>query len=478
LFNPTPQRAAQPAWSPDALLKPVPKGDGRFASQDWEDVPRLDYHTEQFRQLAVRDPARVVEDASGFETWQPKQVGAGKFLNEAEALKAEAAEAANAALRAREGEPGEGESTDLLRDESAASEDFQPASDPIAGQASDEATEALAEQDDSARHESAPAMHADPLMADVQDTEATPESMPAAADASTPEEAPADEMSTAQTPLDEDGTVNEAGAPEAPPALLDSEAVQQACEAARQEGHAQGLQAGHAAGLEEAGAQARETLEAALMQADVDKTQALQALREELEGELEPIKQQLAKLIEQTQALVAKPDALYEPLKRLSLHLAEQLVLGELNLSSGPIQRLIQRCLDELDLHGNPTMVVELNPQDKARLQDHVSELAQNLSLQAVHTLQPGSVRVIVNDTMVEDLVGPRLEALARGLLVQPEAWREKSPFFRQPLAQRDTEVQDAPARASAAPTAPSGFDGDALRAGGAPEEDRGEHDA
>jgi hypothetical protein len=87
-----------------------------------------------------------------------------------------------------------------------------------------------------------------------------------------------------------------------------------------------------------------------------------------------------------------------------------------------------------------------------------VSELSQNMSLQAVQTLQPGSVRVIVNDTMVEDLVGNRLEALARGLLVQPEAWREQSPFFRQPLAQRDAEVQDAHSRAGTAPAASAGF--------------------
>jgi hypothetical protein len=36
---------------------------------------------------------------------------------------------------------------------------------------------------------------------------------------------------------------------------------------------------------------------------------------------------------------------------------------------------------------------------------------------------------------------------LARSLLVQPEVWRDQSPFFRQPLAQRDSEVQDAAAR-------------------------------
>lgn len=56
-------------------------------------------------------------------------------------------------------------------------------------------------------------------------------------------------------------------------------------------------------------------------------------------------------------------------------------------------------------------------------------------------------MRVIVNDTQVEDLVGHRLEALAHGLLTQPEQWREQSPFFRQPLAQRDTDVEDATQR-------------------------------
>jgi hypothetical protein len=56
-------------------------------------------------------------------------------------------------------------------------------------------------------------------------------------------------------------------------------------------------------------------------------------------------------------------------------------------------------------------------------------------------------VRVIANDTQVEDLVQTRLQALAHSLLGQPEVWREQSSFFNQPLAQRDTEVTDAASR-------------------------------
>jgi hypothetical protein len=41
--------------------------------------------------------------------------------------------------------------------------------------------------------------------------------------------------------------------------------------------------------------------------------------------------------------------------------------------------------------------------------------------------LQRGSVRVSVNDTVVEDLIEHRLEALARRVLAQPDAWLKQS---------------------------------------------------
>ena len=64
--------------------------------------------------------------------------------------------------------------------------------------------------------------------------------------------------------------------------------------------------------------------------------------------------------------------------------------------------------------------------------------------------MQAGSVRVISDDTQVDDLITNRLEGLAHSLLGQPEMWKEKSPFFRQPLAQRESEVQDVRQRLTA----------------------------
>jgi flagellar biosynthesis/type III secretory pathway protein FliH len=136
-------------------------------------------------------------------------------------------------------------------------------------------------------------------------------------------------------------------------------------------------------------------------------------------------------------------------LKRLSVHLAEQLVLAELNLSGASIERLIQRCLDELSSHSHQSITVELNSQDKARLQELSGEMFNNIQLHAVSSMQPGSVRVITDDTQVDDLIGHRLEALAQNLLAQPELWREQSPFFKQPWAQRDSDFEDVRQRPS-----------------------------
>ena len=100
-------------------------------------------------------------------------------------------------------------------------------------------------------------------------------------------------------------------------------------------------------------------------------------------------------------------------------------------------------------MHGQPAITVELNPQDKARLEDIGGDVIKQLQLQSVPGLHPGSVRLLVNDSQIEDLIEHRLQAMANRLLNQPEQWREQSAFFRQPLAQRDGQVEDVPPRVS-----------------------------
>ena len=222
--------------------------------------------------------------------------------------------------------------------------------------------------------------------------------------------------------------------------VLDSEALQQACDEAYQ----RGLQEGLAQAQLQAQTQLEEALASARLDAQAQQDAALAAQRQSLEQRMDADLDLLREVTQRLEACTENSAQFFEPLKRLSVHIAEQLVLAELNVSGNAIERLVQRCLDELNLHGSQPVTVELHSQDKARLEDMAGDLLQQIRLHAAPGLQPGSVRVVVNDTQVEDLIQHRLEALAHALLGQPEAWREKSPFFKQPLSQRDSEVQDA----------------------------------
>ena len=211
-----------------------------------------------------------------------------------------------------------------------------------------------------------------------------------------------------------------------------------------QAGQAQGHESGKLAGIEEGQLAGFET---AQTQADAAQAQALADQKSEILAGLDDQKLLLKEVTDKLQALSDNPQALFEPLKRLALHISEHMVLAELNLSGQAIERLVQRCLDEIDLHGQSQVLIELNPQDKSRLQEMAGDVMSQMQIQAVSTLQPGSVRVLVNDTQIEDLVQNRMQTLANSLLTQPEAWREQSVFFRQPLAQREGQAQDVPER-------------------------------
>jgi flagellar assembly protein FliH len=225
-------------------------------------------------------------------------------------------------------------------------------------------------------------------------------------------------------------------------------AYQEGFAAGREEGHQVGYDEGQESGKIEGLAEGQMVgYEAAQSQADAAQEQALEAQKVEIFSSLDEQKMLLKEVTDKLQALSDNPKAMFEPLKRLALHISEHMVLAELNLSGQAIERLVQRCLDEIDLHGHPQVVIELNPQDKARLQEMAGEVMNQMQIQAVHTLQPGSVRVLMNDTQIEDLVQNRMQTLANSLLTQPEAWREQSVFFRQPLAQREGQAQDVPQR-------------------------------
>ncbi len=138
------------------------------------------------------------------------------------------------------------------------------------------------------------------------------------------------------------------------------------------------------------------------------------------------------------------PQRFFEPLKRLSLHLAEQLVRAELQLSGQAIHNLIQQCIQQLD-HAVEPVHVSVNPEDMQRLTAMGESVTKHMQLEADAQLRPGSVRVRVQDSVVQDLIETRLEPLARRLLAQPEQWMQQSSLVkdRAEALPADTPVRD-----------------------------------
>ncbi len=148
----------------------------------------------------------------------------------------------------------------------------------------------------------------------------------------------------------------------------------------------------------------------------------------------------LAEISKCTNDLAQSSDQLLDPLKRLSLHLAEQLTLAELSISAASIQTLIERCLEILDLSHPINLSVELNPSDMAVLQNHLAasnDQQVSWKLIANSHLLPGSVRVRADDSVVSDLIENRLESLAQNLLLEPSRWQPQSAFHPERLSAR-----------------------------------------
>ena len=400
MFNPDPQPAKPRHWLDDTWLNSSSKPIPNFGEFDWANVPKLDYATFKFRQLATPEPAKVLDEDSEFvlETFgQPT-----RFRQDGKTAHAELQPDTLSAPQ----------TVDLTQESDAVDDPLQ-AQQFAALQAR---LQAQAERDAEMR-----------LQREVFGAECMWK------------RAEEDEWLSAW-PLGDDAPVIDpaalAAAREQAYAQGHADGTDAGRQAGKSLGHAQGLTEGMAQGMAQAQAEAADALAKAL---EEQKTELTQVLQEQLGL--------LGQLHDKLRAFSNDPQALFEPVKRLALHISEQLVLAELTISGQAIERLVQRCLDEIDLHGQSAVTVELNPQDKARLEDLGAEVIKQMQLLAVPGLHPGSVRLVVNDSQIEDLIEHRLQAMANRLLNQPELWREQSAFFRQPLAQRDGQVEDVPER-------------------------------
>ena len=166
--------------------------------------------------------------------------------------------------------------------------------------------------------------------------------------------------------------------------------------------------------------------------------------RDQWEAERHQEKELLRHLGIELRALNQDSQRFHEPLRKLALHVAEQLVRAELQVNGQVVDRLIGQCVQILEQPG-AKVVVSLNPQDLKRLQALGDDATQHYQLEPDPTLREGSVRVRVNDTAVQDLIEHRLDALAGRLLSDPSAWPAKSVLLRPATADDLAADMDRP---------------------------------
>lgn len=154
---------------------------------------------------------------------------------------------------------------------------------------------------------------------------------------------------------------------------------------------------------------------------DAGYAQAQSELKKEHDAQIEA----LQKLNAGVQELANDSDALFEPLHKLALHLAEQLVRGELTQSGLAISRLVDNALREMAGSGEKAVMVQLNPEDLELYRPLAAQLGDSMTLRSNTALKRGSVRVSLDGSVVEDLIERRIEGLGKSLAQPPAAgWR------------------------------------------------------
>lgn len=107
----------------------------------------------------------------------------------------------------------------------------------------------------------------------------------------------------------------------------------------------------------------------------------------------------------------------FDPLKKLSLHIAQELVRGELSLSTAVIERLVSAAIADIKGQGDMRMALSLNPEEMDLIQGHLAKTQPTIELRPEPTMQPGSLRLSFDSGAIEDLMENRLAAIADSVM-------------------------------------------------------------
>ena len=105
-------------------------------------------------------------------------------------------------------------------------------------------------------------------------------------------------------------------------------------------------------------------------------------------------------------------DELLQPMQTLAVHLAKEIVRGELSLSSHAIERLIRLSMEQLQTTQS-SINIHMNPLEFERLQQH-NGLPEQVVLQPSNDVSMGSIKVEHAGSWVEDFMEDRLAQISQ----------------------------------------------------------------
>jgi len=150
----------------------------------------------------------------------------------------------------------------------------------------------------------------------------------------------------------------------------------------------------------------------------------------------------LGELISDAQRHLIAHQDLFDPLKTLALALAEHIARTELSLSDASLSAFIERSLMEIDPLQVGELVIHVSNDWYERLQrPELAQVIADYTLRRDDSLQPGSVRLAIQDSSIEDLIEHRLTELGQQVFSNSTPVQEHSGELA--LAATDDHVAD-----------------------------------
>ena len=128
-------------------------------------------------------------------------------------------------------------------------------------------------------------------------------------------------------------------------------------------------------------------------------------------AETKKFESDLKDLLENIKECAASSNELYEPLKKLAMGIAVQLV-RELYVSPLAVERLIKNSLAQIDEADDGNILIFVSEFDKNQL-DKFAVRFEGFQIKVDTQLSKGSVRIAMGDSIIEDFIESRLSEIS-----------------------------------------------------------------